>query len=88
VQQRQYIWLGLMVTGDIATYVKGNLFVGCLSYVYAHPQCRVLPQRYKLIFPLSFESNADQHNEVQPKQIHIVKVPEYFAEYQEKGTAW
>jgi len=30
-------------------------------------------------------SSADQHNEVQPKQIRIVKVPEYFAEYREKG---
>ena len=30
-------------------------------------------------------SNADQHNEVQPKQIRTVKVPEYFAEYREKG---
>ena len=30
-------------------------------------------------------SNADQHNEVQPKLVRIVKVPEYFAEYREKG---
>src|SRR5260221_9134458 len=30
-------------------------------------------------------SSADQHNEVQPKQIRTVKVPEYFAEYREKG---
>jgi len=26
VDQRQYIWYGLMVTGDIATYVKGKVF--------------------------------------------------------------
>jgi hypothetical protein len=32
-------------------------------------------------------SSADQHqhNEVQPKYIRTVKVPEYFAEYREKG---
>jgi len=30
-------------------------------------------------------SSADQYNEVQPKQIRTVKVPEYFAEYREKG---
>ena len=30
-------------------------------------------------------NSADQHNEVQPKQIRTVKVPEYFAEYREKG---
>jgi actin-related protein 9 len=43
VEQRQYIWLGLMVTGDVATYVKGKFFVGSLSYVYAHPQWRYCP---------------------------------------------
>ena len=30
-------------------------------------------------------SNADQHNEIQPKLIRTVKVPEYFADYREKG---
>ena len=30
-------------------------------------------------------SSVDQYNEVQPKQIRTVKVPEYFAEYREKG---
>src|SRR6266852_7138276 len=30
-------------------------------------------------------SSADQYNEVQPKQIRTVRVPEYFAEYREKG---
>jgi len=67
VDQRQYIWYGLMVTGDVAARVKG-----------------VAPalQTYLSSFILS---NADQHNEVQPRQVRIVKVPEYFAEYREKG---
>lgn len=30
-------------------------------------------------------SSADQHNEIQPKLIRTVKVPEYFADYREKG---
>ncbi|THH01067.1 hypothetical protein EW026_g1562 [Hermanssonia centrifuga] len=30
-------------------------------------------------------SIADQQNEVQPKSIRVLKVPEYFAEYREKG---
>ena len=30
VDQRQYIWHGLMVTGDVATYVKGELDTGRL----------------------------------------------------------
>ncbi|KAH9995621.1 actin family [Russula vinacea] len=67
VDQRQYIWHGLMVTGDIATYVKG-----------------IAPalQTYLASF---IPSSADQYNEVQPRQIRTVGVPEYFAEYREKG---
>lgn len=30
-------------------------------------------------------SNADQLNEVQPKAIRVLKVPDYFAEYRDKG---
>lgn len=29
--------------------------------------------------------NPDQHNDVQPRSIRVVTVPEYFAEYREKG---
>jgi actin-related protein 9 len=67
VVQRQYIWLGLVVTGDVAIYVKGNFFVGSLSYVYAHPQWRYCRGVTYSSFILS---NADQHNEGRPKQIH------------------
>jgi len=67
VDQRQYIWYGLMVTGDIATYVKG-----------------IAPALQTYLGPFIL-SSADQHNEVQPKQIRFIKVPEYYAEYREKG---
>ncbi|KAI0044759.1 actin-like ATPase domain-containing protein [Auriscalpium vulgare] len=66
-EQRQYIWNGLFVTGDVASYVKG-ITAGLHSYL--------LP--YVL-------SNPDQHNEVQARQIRTIKVPDYFAEFREKG---
>ncbi|KAI9440526.1 actin-like ATPase domain-containing protein [Lactarius indigo] len=67
VDQRQYIWYGLMVTGDVTARVKG-----VAPALQTHLSSFIL-------------SNADQHNEVQPKQVRIVRVPEYFAEYREKG---
>jgi actin-related protein 9 len=33
VEQRQYIWLGLMVTGDVATHVKGEFSPANFCYV-------------------------------------------------------
>jgi hypothetical protein len=72
------------VTGDLATYVKGNFFVGSLSHVYAHPQMEVF-LALQIHISSFILNNADQHNEVQPNQIRIDKVPEYFAEYREKG---
>lgn len=33
VDQRQYIWLGLMVTGDVATHVKGEFSTATFCYV-------------------------------------------------------
>jgi actin-related protein 9 len=53
VEQRQYIWFGLMVTGDVATYVKGKFFVGSILRLCSSTM-EVLPRRYKHIFPLSF----------------------------------
>ena len=84
VEQRQYIWLGLVVTRGVATYVKGKVFVSSLSYIYAHPHGGIA-QALQTHISSYILSNADQHNEVEPKQIRNVKVPEYFAEYREKG---
>ncbi|KAI0060952.1 actin-like ATPase domain-containing protein [Artomyces pyxidatus] len=67
VDQRKYMWNGLLVTGDIASHVKG---------VATALQSRLKP------FILG---NPDQHNEVQTQHIRTLKVPEYFAEYREKG---
>ncbi|KAH7911050.1 actin family [Hygrophoropsis aurantiaca] len=67
VDQRQYIWQGLFVTGDLTNHVKG---------IGAALQSRLSP--YIL-------SNPDQQNDVQPRSIKVLSVPEYFAEYREKG---
>ncbi|KAJ3489642.1 hypothetical protein NLI96_g1968 [Meripilus lineatus] len=67
VDQRQYVWQGLLVTGDITNHIKG---------MGAALQGRLAP------FLLGTQ---DQSNEVQPKSIRVLKVPDYFAEYRDKG---
>jgi actin-related protein 9 len=53
VEQRQYIWLGLMVTGDVATYVKGKS-LSALYLLLLSRRMEVSLRRYKIIFPHSF----------------------------------
>jgi actin-related protein 9 len=82
VVQRQYIWLGLM--REMLRHTSKVIFFRRLSIL--HPQwryCHAL-QIHTSYFILS---NANQHNEVQPKQIRTVKVPESFAEYRVKGDS-
>ncbi|KAI6015988.1 actin family [Pisolithus microcarpus] len=67
VDQRQYIWQGLFVTGDLGNRVKG---IGIAL------QSRLSP--YIL-------SNPEQPTDVQPRSIRVASVPEYFAEFREKG---
>ncbi|KAI0820353.1 actin-like ATPase domain-containing protein [Trametes gibbosa] len=68
VDQRNYIWQGLFVTGAITNHIKG--LAVALS-------ARVSP--YIL-------SAADiLNNEVQPRAVKTLRVPDYFAEYREKG---
>ncbi|KAJ3550565.1 hypothetical protein NM688_g5043 [Phlebia brevispora] len=67
VDQRQYIWQGLFVTGEITNHIKG---------LGVSLQGRL--KNYLLSAP-------DQANEVQPKYIRVLKVPDYFAEYRDKG---
>ncbi|KAI0077726.1 actin-like ATPase domain-containing protein [Panus rudis PR-1116 ss-1] len=67
VDHRQYVWQGLLVTGELTNHIKG------LGNAL---QARLAP--YIL-------GTADQNNEVQPRGIRVIKVPDYFAEYREKG---
>jgi actin-related protein 9 len=85
VDQRQYIWQGLFVTGDLTNCVKGELS-GC-SWRRSRAQYYLLGVGTALQSRLSpfILSNPDQQNEVQPRSIRVVNVPEYFAEYREKG---
>lgn len=86
IDQRQYIWQGLFVTGDLTNHVKGMVpimqyafWAGLLTGIAGIGtalQTRLQP------FILG---NPDQQNDVQPRSIRVLNVPEYFAEYREKG---
>ena len=98
VDQRQYILGsphaagGLLATGDMTSYVKGwssavlaryqiliDFFVG----VGMGPFFTVLLGRYIV-------QNPEQHlmNEVQPKAIRALKIPDFYSEYREKGEGY
>lgn len=66
--QRQYIWQGLFVTGEITNHIKS---LGA-----------ALQTRLTSLIPLNVDP---QHNEVQPRAIRTLKIPDYFAEYRDKG---
>ncbi|KAI0350678.1 actin-like ATPase domain-containing protein [Trametes cingulata] len=68
IDQRNYIWQGLFVTGAITNHVKGlglALSARVSSYILSAPD--VL------------------NNEVQPRTVKTLRVPDYFAEYRDKG---
>ncbi|KAI6112731.1 actin family [Pisolithus sp. B1] len=67
VNQREYIWQGLFVTGDLGNRVKG---IGIAL------QSRLSPY---------IPSNSEQPTDMQPRLIRVASVPEYFAEFREKG---
>ncbi|VDC00967.1 unnamed protein product [Peniophora sp. CBMAI 1063] len=69
VDQRRDIYSGLLVTGDIASHVKG---LGTTL------TARLAP------YMLSNQENA-QMNDVQPVQARTVRVPDYFAEFRDRG---
>ncbi|KAI0666763.1 actin-like ATPase domain-containing protein [Trametes maxima] len=68
VDQRNYIWQGLFVTGPITDNIKG---------LGAALSSRVSP--YILSAPDVL------NNEVQPRGVKTLRVPDYFAEYRDKG---
>ncbi|KAI0629163.1 actin-like ATPase domain-containing protein [Trametes polyzona] len=68
VDQRNYIWQGLFVTGAITNHIKG---------LGAALSARVSP--YILSAPDIL------NNEVQPRAVKTLRVPDYFAEYRDKG---
>ncbi|EIW79189.1 actin-related protein [Coniophora puteana RWD-64-598 SS2] len=69
VDQRQYIWQGLFVTGDLSNHVKG---------IPSALQSRISSY-------LIASTSSEVPNEIQPRSTKVLSVPEYFAEYREKG---
>ena len=84
VDARQYIWQGLFVTGELTSHIKG---VSSRYPVYtSHPIFLAgLGAALQARLSSFILSAPDQQNEVQPKSIRTLKIPDYFAEYREKG---
>lgn len=84
VDLRQYIWQGLFVTGELTNHVKGKSFykarispsIDRFLGIGIALQSRLAP--YIL-------SDPGQQNDVQARSIRVLSVPEWFAEYREKG---
>ena len=99
VDQRQYILGsplaagGLLVTGDMTSNVKGgadvwlrdhhHLLIGFTVSVGMGAFFAVLLGRYIV-------QNPEQHlmNDIQPKSIRVLKLPEFYSEYREKGEGY
>lgn len=99
VDQRQFILGspiaagGLVATGDMTSYIKGwsicgseddhHLLIGFIVSVGMGPFFAVLLGRYIV-------QNPEQHlmNEVQPKSIRTLKIPEFYSEYRDKGEGY
>ncbi|KAL1943075.1 hypothetical protein VTO73DRAFT_4746 [Trametes versicolor] len=68
VDQRNYIWQGLFVTGAITNHIKG---LGLALSARVSPYILSAPDVL--------------NNEVQPRGVKTLRVPDYFAEYRDKG---
>ena len=88
VDQRTYIWQGLLVTGEITTHIKGGssrkfcTISICLTLVLPAGLGAALSGR---LAPYILSAPDVANNEVQPRSIKTLKVPDYFAEYRDKG---
>jgi actin-related protein 9 len=85
VDLRQYIWAGLFVTGELTNHVKGSCAPSLSQKI--NPESVYLGIGTALQSRLApyILSNPDQQNEVQARSIRVLTVPDYFAEYREKG---
>jgi actin-related protein 9 len=88
VDQRQYIYQGLFFAGAATEQIKGR------SNILTPYQCKPLKHVLGLGSALKTRlapfvlGNPEQQNEVQPRTINILKVPEYFAEFRETGDGY
>ena len=96
VDQRAYIWQGLFVTGEITNHIKGASFCA-LTARFAIVSPMIISVGMSIIqtglgaalsgrlSPYILSAPDVQSNEVQPRTIKTLKVPDYFAEYRDKG---
>ena len=80
--------LALMVTGDVATYIKGNFFRRLSILRLCSSTNGGISPALQTHISSFILSNADQHNEVQPKQIRNVKTRKTLQSIGRRGTAW
>jgi actin-related protein 9 len=83
VTQRQYIWQGLFVTGDFTNHVKGASL--CTTDERRSNRCTGIGAALQSRLAPFILSSPDQATEFQSRSIRVLNVPEYFAEYREKG---
>lgn len=87
VDLRQYVWQGLFVTGDIVSGVKGTWpnIVSCpIHHLFVFKGLGPALCERCAPFLLSTDAGATQ-NEVQTRTAISLSVPEYFAEFRERG---
>jgi actin-related protein 9 len=85
---RTTLWDGLFVTGEITSLVKGTISLTArIEFHFVLTTCSgigvVLQNRLK---PYLL-GNPDHINDVQPKYVRVLHVPDYFAEYRDKGDS-
>lgn len=89
VDQRNYIWQGLFVTGAITKHIKGMLSrVIFATYADVDGLWAFAGLGLALsarVSPYILSAPDVLNNEVQPRGVKTLRVPDYFAEYRDKG---
>lgn len=83
--QRQYIWQGLLVTGDITRHGKGA-FSLLSPILTAQIQAGIFVVLRSRLAPLIV--NLDVVTELQPCSIRVVSVLEFYTECRETGSGY
>ena len=85
VDQRTYIWQGLFVTGEITNHIKGTWWFRVMPFFVADGPTGLGAALSDRLSPYILSAADVLNNEVQPRTIKTLKVPDYFAEYRDKG---
>ena len=79
------IWEGLFVTGDCASRIKGDFLKRFKFIEFDVNDVLGIGQALQTRLESFILGNTENSNDAQPKQIRVLHVPDYFAEYREKG---